>query len=209
MPVYEAAQTFRPTHCSAFEFTLSGKDRRHTAFIDASSDARLSVGELETYALRFAWSIRNLWHVRATPDLLRGDRLLLFSSNHLLYPALMYGALAAGTPIALVPSSQAAKEVAHAISITKPKLVIVGAGQLEVFLEAARLLKWSSVETSCRSVILVDDGSVPDSVLDGWDIVGSWLEVPTPDFVPEKFDGEAAKLVRLSSNVCQAGRCYF
>lgn len=85
-----------------------------------------------------------LWSRRVAAGLLKAglqqqDRVLVYSGNNLFFPVVFMGVIMAGGSITTANPAFVARELAHQLSDSKPRFVLLAEGSLETALQAARM----------------------------------------------------------------------
>lgn len=203
MTVYKSQN--RPvasTYRSVFSHVTSGNNSSlgDIAYIDGSTHAFVTRGQVIREALQFAHTLRNGLSSLGGQNLDEGDIILVFTPNSLLSPSVLLGALAAGVCAACSGASQTAKELAHQISITKPKHFAVHPSIRAVLVDALSLMGYTQDEIQRRTILLARDEDIPrDLAAQGW-VTYSNAIAHENEWVPVKFDGQRASNVRPRSS---------
>lgn len=180
---------------SAFERCFEFNDpEQPIALVDVPTGRQITRVELKTQALRFAYGIRHLSKLGKGDDLQKGDVISVFSTNTIDYPSIIFGALAAGTPIALSSAAQTPEELAHQLKITKPSFFIVHSALMPIFIKTMALIGFNK-EICMRRTALIDTSivDVPASLRD-WTLLSDLCN-HGGHFIPEAFNGPDASQV--------------
>lgn len=188
---------------STFEFCFqneSGQDEAlwaKPAFINAATHKVVSRRQLFDTALRVASGLRATL-ASGGQGLIRGDVILLLSSHDIHYPTVVFGALAAGTPIACSSAAQTEKELAHQIRLVRPKHYFVQPALLKVFIDAASIAGLDLSGLKTRITLLCEASDVPQELANQGLATLSHLVDRPHRFAPVDFDGEQAHQVRVT-----------
>ncbi|KAF7324882.1 AMP binding protein [Mycena kentingensis (nom. inval.)] len=126
------------------------------AYIDATTGTALTRGRLKHLCLSFAYGLKN--HPTTRRFAARGDTVLIFSPNALVWPVVLYGSIAAGLRCTLANSAYTPHELAFQYSDSRAKLVLVAEELLPVVLEAlTKDVGLSQAEADSRIVVLPND----------------------------------------------------
>ncbi|TKA52072.1 hypothetical protein B0A53_04732 [Rhodotorula sp. CCFEE 5036] len=156
------------------------KDR--AALIDATTGQQTTYGQLADESLRFASGLTT------QAGLKRGQSLLIFSPNSMLYPVLMLAGQAAGVIVSTANSSYGAEELAHALDIADAVVVLVSADLLSIAQDAVKQTQHPDAQIY---VLPGSDGALPASLPRG---VKSYTELRgSPSFRPVQPTAEEAK----------------
>ncbi|ELU40892.1 AMP binding protein [Rhizoctonia solani AG-1 IA] len=156
------------------------------AFIDAVTGRTLSRGDVKDLSLRLAYGLQK------TLGIQRGDTIMIFSPNSLIWPVAMLGCIAAGLKCSPANSAYTPSELAHQISDSGSGFVLVHPALLETLLKALELLKVAAfgeiIDGSWQVILMNFDGPTPKGAggykqLDSLLVSGKLNE-------EEKFDGE-------------------
>ncbi|KAJ2367042.1 hypothetical protein H4S02_010355, partial [Coemansia sp. RSA 2611] len=102
----------------------------HTLFVDSSTDESLTVAQVKSQAFRFAAGLRSRYDIQA------GDVVAVFARNSISFPIAAYGVVASGATCTPANPSYTPKELAHQLSDSHCKAIIVGDGLHETVAEA-------------------------------------------------------------------------
>ncbi len=183
---------------SAFRFCLQNElcqDKAASwtkpAFIDAVKHKVASRQQLFDLALRLASGLRATL-ASGGQGLLEGDVVLLLSSHDIHYPTVVFGALAAGTPITCSSAAQTEKELAHQLRLVRPKCYFVQPALLKLFTDAATVVGLDLLELRSRITLLCEANDVPEELAGQGLATLSHLLGQHHQFTPVNFDGEKA-----------------
>ncbi|KAJ2078831.1 hypothetical protein GGI16_007864, partial [Coemansia sp. S142-1] len=116
------------------EYVLSECENRsgaeHTLFVDSSTDESLTVAQVKSQTFRFAAGLRSRYDIQA------GDVVAIFARNSISFPIAAYGIVASGATCSPANPSYTPKELAHQLSNSHCKAIIVGDGLHETVAEA-------------------------------------------------------------------------
>ena len=202
MTIYLPERQHAIARHSAFVHILPNNDPippQHPAFIDVLTDKLVTRRQLKSDALRLAFGLRHLSKfIIGGQDVKRGDILLTFSPNSLLYIPTMLATLAAGVVMAASGAAQTAPELAYQIKLTNPQFYIIHPALLPTFLAATALLKLDPANLKRQTVLAISDKrDLPrDVAAQGWTTTSD-LIAHQNEWVPESFDGDHAREVTL------------
>ncbi|BGP50499.1 hypothetical protein JCM10450v2_006418 [Rhodotorula kratochvilovae] len=146
-----------------FDFILTKRGNPNfnpdkVALIDALSGQQLTYGQLAQDALRFADGLTRVAKLK------RGETVLLFSPNSILYPALLFAGQAAGLVVSTANSSYLPDELAHAITLSDAAVILASADTLDI---AHQACKDAGFSTDRVYVVPGADGSLPRALPHG------------------------------------------
>lgn len=154
---------FRPEKVALVD-ALTGKQVRSAArvltrvVLTLSSVPQLTYGELAKESLRFADGLTRV------AKLQRGQSVLLFSPNSILYPVFLFAGQAAGLVVSTANSSYLPDELAHAIHLADAGIVLASADALDV---AQKACKEAKLPTDRVYVVPGADGKLPSQLPHG------------------------------------------
>ncbi|CUA68067.1 hypothetical protein RSOLAG22IIIB_07742 [Rhizoctonia solani] len=157
-------------------------DETLPAFIDALNGRTVSRGEVKALSLRLAYGLQRTLGIK------RGETVMLFSPNSLIWPVAMLGCIAAGLKCSPANSAYMPPELAHQIVDSGSGFVLVHPALVGTLLKAFEVLKVPAKEAQKRVILMNFEEAVPkgaenyiqlDSLLSG----GKLDE-------EERFDGE-------------------
>lgn len=144
---------------SVYDFLLAPAKIRdfkdQAALVDATTGQQTTYAELAEESLRFADGLTSVAKLR------RGDSILIFSPNSILYPILLLGGQAAGVVVSTANSSYLPDELAHAIDIAGSRVVLASADLLEI---AQKAVTESSIPDATIYVLPGTDGKLPAAI---------------------------------------------
>ncbi|KAI0783024.1 AMP binding protein [Abortiporus biennis] len=150
--------------------------RDKTAYIDAVSGKRISRGQFRDLCMELGWGLRSEFHNQGGISLNRGDTVMIFSSNSLSWPIIMFSCFAAGLKPTLANSAYTPREVEHQWNDSTAKVVLVHPNLLSVALEMFKGLGFNESEAKRRIIIADPDWSLPDTTTGDYvhlgDIIG-------------------------------------
>ena len=150
-------------------------------------------GQLADESLRFASGLTT------QAGLKRGQSLLIFSPNSMLYPVLMLAGQAAGVIVSTANSSYGAEELAHALDIADAVVVLVSADLLSIAQDAVKQTQHPDAQIY---VLPGSDGALPASLPRG---VKSYTEEAKKNIAYLPFSsgttGKAKGVALSSSNI--------
>ncbi|GAA6005070.1 acyl--CoA ligase [Rhodotorula paludigena] len=145
-----------------FDFTLTSANPHFrpekVALVDALTGKQLTYGELAKESLRFADGLTRV------AKLQRGQSVLLFSPNSILYPVFLFAGQAAGLVVSTANSSYLPDELAHAIHLADAGIVLASADALDV---AQKACKEAKLPTDRVYVVPGADGKLPSQLPHG------------------------------------------
>ncbi|KAI8321217.1 acetyl-CoA synthetase-like protein [Martensiomyces pterosporus] len=134
------------------EFVLSECEKArgpaHQVFVDSSTGRSLTASELKSYAFRFAAGLRS------SIGLAAGDAVAVFALNSINFPVAAYGIVASGAVCTPANPSYTPRELAHQLSDSKCKAIVVGDGLMQTVKEALAL-----TEHAVEHVLLMDESN--------------------------------------------------
>ncbi|GAA5989659.1 hypothetical protein JCM10908_000577 [Rhodotorula pacifica] len=140
--------------CSVWEKVWSNPNKVSddaTAVIDGPSGRKLSRAELRDYAQRLAHGLRN------TARLSAGDVICLFSPNTLYYHMTVIASQCAGLVFSGANAAYQPAELAHQLSDSSAKLLLVHPSVLDTALEATSKMGWSEQQQTTQIVLALRD----------------------------------------------------
>lgn len=129
----------------------------HLAYIDAASGRKFTQRSVRDRALSFGYGL--LHEVRKgepNAQLRRGDTILVFTQNHLLFPILILGAFAAGLRASLASSNSSPSELLNQWKDSKPKYIIASSSLVSVALKMLELAGIHPKDAAKRIIAFVD-----------------------------------------------------
>ncbi|KAI8318143.1 acetyl-CoA synthetase-like protein [Martensiomyces pterosporus] len=120
----------------------------HQVFVDSSTGRSLTAGEIKSYAFRLATGLRR------NIGLAVGDVVGVFAPNSINFPIAAYGIVASGAVCAPANPTYSPHELAHHLSDTKCKAIVVGDGLMPTVKEALAL-----TEHTVEHVLLMDESN--------------------------------------------------
>ncbi|ROT37701.1 AMP-binding enzyme [Sodiomyces alkalinus F11] len=130
---------------------LPDPDRK--AFIDVDNPDRfLTFAEYRALAKRVALGLRDVAGIQP------GDRVLLFSRNHLYFPSIFLGVLMAGAVFTGANPTYVARELAYQLRDSGARIVVTAQDSLSVALDAA-----AQAGLPADRIFVLDDSSPDDS----------------------------------------------
>ncbi|KAL5639027.1 hypothetical protein ACGC1H_003414 [Rhizoctonia solani] len=132
-------------------------DEALPAFIDAVNGRALSRGDVKDLSLRLAYGLQRTLGVK------RGETVMIFSPNSLVWPVAMLGCIAAGLKCSPANSAYTPSELAHQISDSGSGFVLVHPALVGTLLKAFEVLKVPTKEAQKRVVLMSFDEAAPKS----------------------------------------------
>jgi acyl-CoA synthetase (AMP-forming)/AMP-acid ligase II len=145
---------------------VGGFPQSMPAFIDAASGVTLTRAHFKQLALNFGYGLlhhlnlvlpRNhgsgVAHNSPSP-LVRGDTVMIFSPNSIMWPVILYGSTAAGLRTTLANSGYTARELAWQWTDSCSRVVCVSEELVSVVREMFRLLGISEQEGERRMIVI-------------------------------------------------------
>lgn len=128
-------------------------------YIDGPTGRRFTQAEVKRAAFSLAHGLRNELHTPnfRGPSLERGDTVMIFSQNDILYPVFMLGIFAAGLRATPAPSTASPNEVKEQWNDSKSKVMIVSSSLVHDALRVFKLLNLSP-EVALSKMIVFSDG---------------------------------------------------
>ncbi|KAJ1896137.1 hypothetical protein LPJ66_004175 [Kickxella alabastrina] len=120
----------------------------HTVFVDSATKATLTLSELRSQTLRLAAGLQ-----QAPFNIGPGDTVAIFAANSMNYPIVAYAIVAAGATCTPANPMYTPRELAHQLTDSRCKMIIVGEG-FQPTVDSALALSNHAVEH-----ILTMDGS--------------------------------------------------
>ncbi|KAF7351417.1 4-coumarate--CoA ligase-like 7 [Mycena sanguinolenta] len=134
---------------------VGGHPGSWTAYVDAASGAALTRAQVKNLALSFAYGLRD--HPTTQPSAKRGDTVLIFSPNSLVWPIVLYGSIAAGLRCTLANSAYTSHELAYQYKDSRAKLVFTAEEGISTVRAMFAELGLSKAEAEKRIVVLGND----------------------------------------------------
>ncbi|PIA17650.1 acetyl-CoA synthetase-like protein [Coemansia reversa NRRL 1564] len=158
---------------------LSSAD--HRVFVDSATDEYVTVDQLIAYTKRFAVALRSKCGIRA------GDVVATFANNSIYYPFVAYGIVAAGATCSPANASYTPHELAHQLSNSRCKVIIVGDGLRSTVEQALQL-----VDHKVGHILMLDESRIgcEDSIFEFMDSMNNTIEKEDDPFSsgqPEDF----------------------
>ncbi|KAG8689321.1 hypothetical protein FRC09_012474, partial [Ceratobasidium sp. 395] len=125
------------------------------AFIDAVNGRTLSRRDVRGLSLRLAYGLRNVLGTK------RGDTVMIFSPNSLIWPVAMLGCVAAGLKCSPANSAYTPPELAHQISDSGSGYVLVHPALVATLLKAFEALKVPANEARKRVILMNFEEAAP------------------------------------------------
>ncbi|KAI8318073.1 acetyl-CoA synthetase-like protein, partial [Martensiomyces pterosporus] len=170
-----------------FVFSECEKTRglSHLAFVDPSTGRSLTAGELKSYAFRLAAGLRR------NIGLAAGDVVTAFAPNSINFPIVAHGIVASGAVCAMANPTYTPRELAHQLSDTKCKAIIVGDGLMPTVKEALAL-----TEHTVEHVLLMDESNSRCK--------GSIFNVMSEDDASPFGDGQPSSFATAPAYICSS-----
>ncbi|KAG9127778.1 hypothetical protein FRC07_009366 [Ceratobasidium sp. 392] len=130
-------------------------DESLPAFIDAANGRTLSRGGVRDLSLRLAYGLRNVLGTK------RGDTVMIFSPNSLIWPVAMLGCVAAGLKCSPANAAYTPPELAHQLSDSGSGYVLVHPAFVPTLLKAFEVLKVPAKEAGKRVVLMNFEEAAP------------------------------------------------
>ena len=166
MVVYASAwPSIQITEESIFSHVFNSKlcTPEQVVYIDGPTGRRLTKANVKRAALSLAHGLRNELHTPnfRGPLLSRGDTVMIFSQNNILYPVFMWGIFAAGLRATPAPSVASPNEVKGQWTDSGSKLMIVSSSLIHTALEMFKLLDFCPEAALSRMIVYSDGEDVP------------------------------------------------
>ncbi|KAJ6487695.1 AMP binding protein [Mycena sanguinolenta] len=126
-----------------------------TAYVDAASGTALTRAQVKKLSLLFAYGLRD--HPTTQPFAKRGDTVLIFSPNSLVWPIVLYGSVAAGLRCTLANSAYTSHELAYQYKDSRAKLIFTAEEGISTVRAMFAELGLSKAEAEKRIVVLGSD----------------------------------------------------
>ena len=128
-------------------------------YIDGPTGRRLTQADVRHAALSLAHGLRNELHIPSFrgPSLSRGDTVMIFSQNNILYPIFMWGIFAAGLRATPAPSTASPNELKEQWVNSESKVMIVSSSLVPAAFGMFKLLN-SGPEAALSGMIVYSDG---------------------------------------------------
>ncbi|KAJ2853462.1 hypothetical protein FB639_006537, partial [Coemansia asiatica] len=116
-----------------------GECERHTptveypVFVDSASGTSIGLSDLRSQTLRLASGLQRICSIGT------GDVVAIFAANSIIYPIAAYAIVAAGATCTPANPTYTAQELAHQLSNSRCKAVIVGDGLRETAVQALKI----------------------------------------------------------------------
>ncbi|KAJ1820843.1 hypothetical protein LPJ56_001340 [Coemansia sp. RSA 2599] len=107
----------------------------HPVFTDSASGVSISLSELRSQTLRLASGLQKSCSIGT------GDVVAIFAANSIIYPIAAYAIVTAGATCTPANPTYTAQELAHQLSNSRCKAVIVGDGLRETAVQALKIAK--------------------------------------------------------------------
>ncbi|EUC55217.1 4-coumarate-CoA ligase [Rhizoctonia solani AG-3 Rhs1AP] len=130
-------------------------DEALPAFIDAVNGRTLSRGDVKDLSLRLAYGLQHTLGIK------RGETVMIFSPNSLVWPVAMLGCIAAGLKCSPANSAYTPSELAHQISDSGSGFVLVHPALVGTLLKAFEVLKVPGGEAQKRVILMNFEEVVP------------------------------------------------
>lgn len=167
-------------------------------YIDGPTGRRFTQAEVKHAALSLAHGLRNELHTPnfRGPSLSRGDTVMIFSQNNLLYPIFMWGIFAAGLRATPAPSTASPNELKEQWVNSESRVMIVSSSLVHEALGMFKLLN-STPEAALSRMIVYSDGE--NDQLPGGFKFTIYEDLSTRGLLPkeEPFDGHLANETAL------------
>ncbi|POG59609.1 hypothetical protein GLOIN_2v1720803 [Rhizophagus irregularis DAOM 181602=DAOM 197198] len=128
-----------------------GIDDDKAIFIDGNTDKKLTFGQLKTNSKKFAFGLINKIGFK------RGDVLAIYSPNHIDYPVVIFGAIAAGGIVTSVNPEYTSEEFAFQLKDSGASVIICHPDYLEKAIKAAKV---ANIPES--KILLFDENEIND-----------------------------------------------
>ncbi|EXX58359.1 uncharacterized protein OCT59_018078 [Rhizophagus irregularis] len=128
-----------------------GIDDDKAIFIDGNTDKKLTFGQLKTNSKKLAFGLINKIGFK------RGDVLAIYSPNHIDYPVVIFGAIAAGGIVTPVNPEYTSEEFAFQLKDSGASVIICHPDYLEKAIKAAKV---ANIPES--KILLFDENEIND-----------------------------------------------
>ena len=167
-------------------------------YIDGPTGRRFTQADVKHAALSLAHGLRNELHTPnfRGPLLSRGDTVMIFSQNNILYPIFMWGIFAASLRATPAPSTAIPNEVKEQWFDSESKVMIVSSSLVPTALGMFKLLDIRP-EAALRRMIVYSDGE--DDQLPETFTFTRYEDLSTRGFLfkEESFDGQLSNETAL------------
>ena len=149
---------------SIFSYVFNSKHctPEQVVYIDGPTGRRFTQANVKHAALSLAHGLRNELHTAnfCGPLLSRGDTVMVFSQNNLLYPIFIWGIFAAGLRATLAPSTASPNELERQWTDSKSKVMIVSLSLVQTALDTFKCMGVSPDEALNRVIVYSDGENV-------------------------------------------------
>jgi 4-coumarate--CoA ligase len=156
---------FYPTSANDGTEYIGGFPAETPAFIDAVSGATITRTHLKKLALSFACGLRNHPSLVLPPNyvvggqttptpIARGDTVMIFSPNSIMYPVILYGAIAAGVKSTLANNAYLPRELAWQWTDSGARVVCVDEELVPVVRQMFQLVGIPAEEGEKRMIVV-------------------------------------------------------
>ena len=127
-------------------------------YIDGPTGRRFTQANVKHGALSLAHGLRNELHTPnfRGPSLSRGDTVMIFSQNNILYPVFMWGIFAAGLRVTLASNIASPNEVKEQWTDSGSKVMIVSSSSVHATFDMFKLLKISPEDVLSKMIVYSD-----------------------------------------------------
>ncbi|KAF8967926.1 AMP binding protein [Flammula alnicola] len=130
--------------------TVGGWPSSAPAFIDAATGTTLTRGQLKHLALSMGYGLKH----RPATSTKRDDTVLIYSHNSLIYPVVVFGAVAAGLRCTFANNAYNARELAHQYTDSRAKLIFASEEGVATVRETLKSLGVSKTEADKRIIVM-------------------------------------------------------
>ncbi|KAJ6495728.1 AMP binding protein [Mycena vitilis] len=166
------------------------------AFVDAASGTSITRAQLLHLCLSFAYGLNH--HPNTSRFAKRGDTVLIYSPNSLVWPVVLFGAVAAGLRCTLANSAYTSHELAFQYGDSGAKLILASEDNVAVVREMLAESGISREEADKRIIVLGNDlrwaggpSALPNTAVAGLLKMEDLLNLGKLD-QEEKFEGPLA-----------------
>lgn len=127
-------------------------------YVDGPTGRRFTKANVKHTALSLAHGLRNELHTQSFrgPLLVRGDTVMIFSQNNVLYPVFLWGIFAAGLRATPAPSTASPNEVQRQWIDSEAKVMIVSSSLVHTALAMFKHLNLSPEDALSRMIVYSD-----------------------------------------------------
>lgn len=127
-------------------------------YIDGPTGQQFTKANVRHAALSLAHGLRHELHTPnfRGPSLSRGDTVMIFSQNNIIYPVFIWGIFAAGLCATLAPSTASPNEVQEQWNDSRSKVMIVSSSLVQTGLDVFKRMNFSPEDALSRIIVYSD-----------------------------------------------------